>query len=155
MDRLAASPWPLGLRRSAPRSCRRSRCRATPSSGDFRFASGETLPEAEDPLRHVRPAALDDSRGRTANAVLVLHGTGGSSAQFLGPKFAGVLFGPGQPLDASRYFIVIPDGIGHGASSKPSDGLQREVPALHATTTWSSAQHRLLTEALGVTTCGS
>jgi homoserine O-acetyltransferase len=83
---------------------------------DFRFASGEILPELK--LHYVTLGRkLDDARGRTVNAVLVLHGTGGSSAQFLGPNFAGVLFGPGQPLDASRFFIVIPDGVGHGASS--------------------------------------
>ena len=88
---------------------------------DFRFASGETLPE----LRlHYR--TLGTLRGN--NAVLVLHGTTGSGAQFLGDSFAGALFGPGQLLDASRYFIVLPDGIGHGASSKPSDGLRARFP---------------------------
>jgi homoserine O-acetyltransferase len=115
---------------------------------DFRFASGETLPELK--LHYVTLGRkLDDGRGRTVNAVLVLHGTGGSSAQFLGPRFAGVLFGPGQPLDASRYFIVIPDGVGHGASSKPSDGLKAKFPR-YTYDDMVTAQHRLLTESLGV-----
>ncbi|MFI5120503.1 MAG: alpha/beta fold hydrolase [Thermoanaerobaculia bacterium] len=115
---------------------------------DFRFASGETLPELK--LHYVTfGRRLDDGRGRTANAVLVLHGTGGSSAQFLAPRFAGVLFGPGQPLDASRMFIVILDSLGHGASSKPSDGLKAKFPR-YSYDDMVSAQHRLLTESLGV-----
>src|SRR5438309_4134478 len=86
-----------------------------PSQGDhvlrdFRFASGETMPE----LRiHYRTLGKLDGR----NAVLILHGTGGSGAQFLTDAFAGVLFGTGQLLDAGKYFIVLPDGIGHGKSS--------------------------------------
>jgi homoserine O-acetyltransferase/O-succinyltransferase len=116
---------------------------------DFRFSSGETLPEVK--VRYVTYGRrLDDGRGKTANAVLVLHGTGGSSAQFLGPTFAGVLFGPGQPLDASRYYIVIPDGLGHGGSSKPSDGLRAKFPR-YTYDDMVRAQHRLLTESLGVT----
>ena len=62
------------------------------------------------------------------NAVLILHGTTGSGAQFIRPEFAGELFGVGQPLDATRFFIVLPDGIGHGKSSKPSDGLHAQFP---------------------------
>ncbi|HQQ76632.1 MAG TPA: alpha/beta fold hydrolase [Thermoanaerobaculia bacterium] len=116
---------------------------------DFRFSSGETLAELK--INYVTYGRrLDDGRGKTANAVLVLHGTGGSSAQFLGPTFAGVLFGPGQPLDASRYYIVIPDGIGHGGSSKPSDGLRAKFPR-YTYDDMVRAQHRLLTESLGVT----
>ena len=115
---------------------------------DFRFASGETLPEVK--VRYVTVGRkLDDSRGKTANAVLVLHGTGSSSAQFLGPTFAGVLFGPGQPLDASRFYLVIPDGLGHGGSSKPSDGLKTRFPR-YTYADMVRAQYRLLTEALGV-----
>jgi len=116
---------------------------------DFRFASGEILPELK--LHYVTLGRkLDDGRGRTVNAVLVLHGTGGSSSQFLGPNFAGVLFGPGQPLDASRNFIVIPDGVGHGASSKPSDGLKAKFPR-YTYDDMVQAHYRLLTESLGVT----
>src|SRR5438046_8365252 len=67
--------------------------------------------------------AVRDAQGRVTNAVLILHGTGGTGHQFLSPIFAGELFGPGQLLDAARYYIILPDGIGHGKSSKPSDGL--------------------------------
>jgi len=116
---------------------------------DFVFASGETLPELK--LHYVTLGRkLDDGRGRTVNAVLVLHGTGGSSLQFLGPRFAGVLFGIGQPLDASRTFIVIPDSVGHGGSSKPSDGLKAKFPR-YTYDDMVKAQYRLLTENLGVT----
>jgi homoserine O-acetyltransferase len=95
---------------------------------DFRFRSGETLPE----LR-VHYATLGrphrDARGRIDNAVMVLHGTGGSGRQFLAPQFADQLYGPGQPLDIARYYIILPDSIGHGRSSKPSDGLRMRFPA--------------------------
>lgn len=95
---------------------------------DFAFRSGERLPE----LR-LHYATLGSPRrnaaGQVTNAVMVLHGTGGTGRQFLAPQFADELFGPGQPLDASRYFIILPDGIGHGRSSKPSDGLRMRFPA--------------------------
>jgi homoserine O-acetyltransferase len=115
---------------------------------DFRFRSGETLPE----LRlHVltlgRPAR--DARGEVTNAVLVLHGTGGSGRQFLAPQFAGELYGPGAPLDTTRFYIVLPDGIGHGRSSKPSDGLRMRFPR-YTYDDMVAAHHRLLTEHLGV-----
>jgi len=84
------------------------------------------------------------------NAVLITHGTTGSGAQFTGPAFAGQLFGPGQPLDAATHFIVLPDGIGHGKSSKPSDGLHARFPR-YGYLDMVEAQRRLLTEALGVT----
>jgi len=87
---------------------------------DFHFASGATMPSLK---LHYRTLGSPKSP-----AVLILHGTTGSGAQFLGDSFAGELFGPGQPLDSSRYFIVLPDGIGHGASSKPSDGLRARFP---------------------------
>jgi homoserine O-acetyltransferase len=103
-----------------------------PVSGDFvvrnfRSASGETLPEL---LLHYRTigTARRDAAGVVRNAVLILHGTGGSGAQFLTENFAGVLFGPGQLLDATRWFLILPDGIGHGGSSKPSDGLKARFP---------------------------
>src|ERR1041384_7734633 len=89
---------------------------------DFKFRDGESIPELR--LHYTtfgRPQT--DASGRTTNAVLILHGTGGTGHQFLRPQFAGVLFGPGQLLDAAKYFIILPDGIGHGKSSKPSDGL--------------------------------
>lgn len=115
---------------------------------DFRFASGETLPE----LRlHYRTLGkpLKDADGVVRNAVWIGHGTGGSGTQFLRPEFAGELFGHGQLLDAEKYFIVLPDGIGHGKSSKPSDGLKAKFPR-YGYTDMVEAQYRLLTEGLGV-----
>src|SRR6195256_2205106 len=93
----------------------------TPTEGDytirdFKFASGETLPE----LRvHYRTLGKPEknAEGRTTNAVIIMHGTTGSGAQFIRPEFAGELFGKNQPLDATKFFIVLPDGIGHGKSS--------------------------------------
>ena len=115
---------------------------------NFQFTSGETLPE----LRlHYRTLGTPrkDAKGVVRNAVWIGHGTGGSGAQFLRPDFAGELFGPGQLLDAARYFIVLPDGIGHGKSAKPSDGLKARFPA-YGYTDMVEAQYRLLTEGLGV-----
>jgi homoserine O-acetyltransferase len=115
---------------------------------DFRFESGETLPE----LRlHYRTLGTPrrDAAGVVRNAVLILHGTGGSGRPFLADTFAGVLFGPGQLLDAARYYIVLPDGIGHGGSSKPSEGLHARFPR-YGYRDMIRAQHRLLVEHLGV-----
>jgi len=115
---------------------------------NFQFRSGESLPELR--LHYTtlgKPAR--DAQGRVSNAVLILHGTGGTGHQFLSPIFAGELFGPGQLLDATRYYIVLPDGIGHGKSSKPSDGLHSHFPQ-YDYDDMVAAQHRLLTEGLGV-----
>jgi homoserine O-acetyltransferase len=115
---------------------------------DFRFASGESLPE----LRiHYRTfgAPRADAHGVVRNAVLILHGTGGSGASLVRAEFAGELFGAGQPLDAARYFIVLPDGIGHGSSSKPSDGLHARFPH-YGYRDMVEAQYRLLTDGLHV-----
>jgi homoserine O-acetyltransferase/O-succinyltransferase len=115
---------------------------------NFQFRSGESLPELR--LHYTtlgKPAR--DAQGRTTNAVLILHGTGGSGHQFLSPIFAGELFGPGQLLDAARYYIILPDGIGHGKSSKPSDGLHAHFPQ-YDYDDMVGAHHRLLTEGLGV-----
>ena len=90
-----------------------------------------------------------DAAGVVRNAVLVLHGTGGTGRSFLNPTYAGGLFGAGQALDSTKYFIVLPDGIGHGESSKPSDGLRARFPR-YGYADMVTAQHRLLTEALGV-----
>jgi homoserine O-acetyltransferase/O-succinyltransferase len=115
---------------------------------NFQFHSGESLPEVR--LHYATIGKpVKDAQGRTTNAVLILHGTGGSGQQFLQSYFAGELFGAGQLLDATRYFIILPDGIGHGKSSKPSDGLHAHFPhydyddmvALH---------YKLITEGLGV-----
>src|SRR4051812_13933566 len=89
---------------------------------DFKFRSGETLPELKLHYFSIGSPAKDNS-GVVRNAVLIMHGTGGTGAQFLSAQFANVLFGPGQLLDATKYFIILPDAIGHGRSSKPSNGL--------------------------------
>ena len=115
---------------------------------NFQFHSGESLQEL-----HLHYTTLGqparDPQGRVNNAVLILHGTGGSGHQFLQPIFAGELFGPGQILDAARYFIILPDGIGHGKSSKPSDGLHAHFPQ-YDYDDMVLAHYRLLTEGLGV-----
>jgi len=120
---------------------------------NFRFESGENLPELK---IHYRTLGVlqHDAQGHATNAVLILHGTGGSGAQFVGTQraddlFGGELFGPGQPLDIQRYFIVFPDSIGHGKSSKPSDGLHARFPK-YGYRDAVQAQFRLLTEALAV-----
>jgi homoserine O-acetyltransferase len=116
---------------------------------DFRFRSGQTMPA----LR-LHYATLGqphrDAAGRIDNAVMILHGTGGSGRQFLSPQFADRLFGPGQPLDIRLHYIILPDNIGHGASSKPSDGLRMRFPA-YDYDDMVAAQHRLLTEGMGIT----
>ena len=124
-----------------------------PTEGDFlvknfRFESGETVPE----LRlHYRTLGKihRDRKGHVDNAVLIMHGTGGAGTQFINDRFAGQLFGPGQPLDAAKYFIVLPDGIGHGKSSKPSDGLHMKFPH-YDYDDMVKADYRLLTEKLKV-----
>jgi homoserine O-acetyltransferase/O-succinyltransferase len=115
---------------------------------DFKFVSGESLPSLRIHYRFLGHPVLG-SDGRTANAVLILHGTGGSSANFINGIFAGELFGPGQPLDAATHFIVIPDGIGHGGSSKPSDGMHARFPK-YCYADMVAAQFWLLTRGLGV-----
>ena len=115
---------------------------------DFRFASGETMPELRLHYRSLGKP-VQDAKGWTQNAVLIMHGTTGSGAQFIRPEFAGELFGAGQPLDATKFFIVLPDGIGHGKSSKPSDGLHAKFPR-YGYRDMVEAQYRLLTEGLGV-----
>jgi len=116
---------------------------------DFAFGSGERLPELRIHYRTLG-APRRDAEGRIVNAVLILHGTGGSGAQFLRPQFAGELFGPGQLLDATKYFIILPDDIGHGNSSKPSDGLRAHFPR-YDYDDMVRAEHSLITEGLGVT----
>ena len=124
-----------------------------PSEGDFlvhnfRFRSGEVLPEMN--LHYATYGKpVTDSAGKVTNAVMVLHGTTGSGQQFTGANFAGVLFGPGQLLDASRYFIILPDSLAHGRSTKPSDGLHARFPH-YDYDDMVEAQHLLLTERLKV-----
>jgi len=115
---------------------------------DFRFTGGGQLPE----LRiHYTTLGTPrkDARGIVRNAVLILHGTGGSGRGFLSPGYAGELFGPGQLLDSATHYIILPDGIGHGGSSKPSDGMRMRFPS-YGYTDMVDAQYRLLTEHLGV-----
>ncbi|MGB3847126.1 MAG: alpha/beta fold hydrolase [Sphingopyxis sp.] len=115
---------------------------------DFAFASGEKLPELK--LHYTTLGSpRRDKAGHVTNAVMILHGTGGTGQQFFQPQFANELFGPGQPLDTAKYYIILPDNIGHGGSSKPSDGLRMKFPR-YDYADMVAAQHRLLTEKLGV-----
>jgi homoserine O-acetyltransferase len=115
---------------------------------DFKFSSGESLPELRLHYRTIGQA-IKDATGKTTNAVLIMHGTTGSGAQFIRPEFGGELFGKDQPLDATKFFIVLPDGIGHGKSSKPSDGVHAKFPH-YGYNDMVEAQYRLLTDGLGV-----
>ena len=116
---------------------------------DFKFTSGETLPELRLHYRTIGKPEKD-AQGKTTNAVLIMHGTTGSGAQFVPrPEFADQLFAKGHPLDATKSFIILPDGIGHGKSSKPSDGLHAKFPR-YGYLDMVEAQYRLLTEGLGV-----
>jgi homoserine O-acetyltransferase len=115
---------------------------------DFRFASGESLAELR--LHYTTLGAPQrDAHGRITNAVMILHGTGGDGHQFLRPQFADVLFGAGGLLDTARYYIILPDGIGHGHSSKPSDGAHAQFPH-YAYADMVEAQYQLVTRGLGV-----
>jgi homoserine O-acetyltransferase len=117
-------------------------------SRDFRFKTGETLPELR--LHYMTLGKLErDAGGKVTNAVLLLHGTGGTARQFLSPQFAEVLFGSGQLLDTSRYFIILPDNVGHGKSSKPSDGMHAHFPQ-YDYDDMVAAQHELVEKGLGV-----
>ena len=111
---------------------------------NFRLKSGVVMPEVTIAYRTLGTL----SPGRD-NAVLILHGTGGSGAGFFRPIFAGVLFGPGQLLDATKYFIIVPDNVGHGKSSKPSDGLHAHFPQ-YAYADMTTLQHELVFKGLGV-----
>ncbi|CAA9311669.1 MAG: Homoserine O-acetyltransferase [uncultured Microvirga sp.] len=108
---------------------------------NFRFHTGEVLPEVR---LHYR--TVGDPSGEP---VVVLHGTGGSGASMLTPAFAGELFGAGQPLDAQKHFIILPDAVGHGKSTKPSDGLKAKFPKYNSED-MVDGQYRLLTEGLGL-----
>ena len=116
---------------------------------DFRFGDGESLPEVR--MHYTTLGAPHrNAAGQIDNAVMVLHGTGGDGHQFLRPQFADELYGPGQPLDIQKYWIILPDNIGHGKSSKPSDGLRMRFPK-YDYADMIQAQHRMLTEGLGIT----
>ncbi len=118
--------------------------------GEYRFRSGEVLPNLRLHYTTLGQPQKDPATGRVRNAVLILHGTGGDGAGFLARDyFHAELFGPGQPLDASRYFVILPDNIGHGKSSKPSDGLRAKFPH-YGYLDMVDLQKRLLAEHLGV-----
>ena len=108
---------------------------------DFKFHTGEVMPELK-----LHYTTIGDPAGIP---VVVLHGSGGSAASMLTPAFAGELFGPRQPLDAAKYYIVIPDALGHGKSAKPSDGLKTKFPR-YDFADMVDAQYRLLSEGLGI-----
>jgi homoserine O-acetyltransferase len=115
---------------------------------DFKFQTGEALLELK--LHYMTIGSpVKNAAGRVTNAILILHGTGGTGQQFLRDQFAGELFGPGQLLDATRYYIILPDGIGHGKSSKPSDGLHARFPR-YTYDDMVLGHYRLLTEKLNI-----
>jgi len=116
---------------------------------DFTFASGERMAEVKIHYRTVG-TARKDADGVVRNGVLILHGTGGSGGGFLNNNYAGRLFGKGQPLDAERYFIILPDNVGHGRSSKPSDGLRMKFPK-YRYADMVRLQYELVTKGLGLT----
>jgi homoserine O-acetyltransferase len=125
----------------------------TPQEGDFvvpdfHFQSGKIMPEVRMHYTMLGKPAKDAS-GRTTNAVLILHGTGGNGHSLLRPIFADVLFGPGQLLDATKYFIILPDNVGHGKSSKPSDGLHARFPQYNYAD-MVALQQQLIEKGLGV-----
>jgi homoserine O-acetyltransferase len=116
---------------------------------DFRFGTGEVAPALR---MHVTTlgAPHRNANGEIDNAVMILHGTGGSGWQFFRPGFADELYGPGQPLDLAKYYVILPDNLGHGKSAKPSDGLRMAFPR-YDYDDMVAAQYRMLTEGLGVT----
>src|SRR5438034_7045006 len=124
-----------------------------PKEGDFvvknfQFKSGERMAELK--LHYYTLGTPQkDAKGMVRNAVLILHGTGGSGRQFLTPAFGGVLFGAGQLLDAKQYFIILPDNVGHGQSSKPSDGLRMRFPH-YEYDDMVELQYRLVTQGLAL-----
>jgi homoserine O-acetyltransferase len=115
----------------------------------FTFASGDSTPEVRLHYRTVGQPRKD-ADGVVRNGVLILHGTGGTGRGFLGEGYGGRLFGPGQILDAQKYFIILPDNVGHGGSSKPSDGLRMKFPR-YGYTDMVKLQHALVTQGLGLT----
>ena len=115
---------------------------------DYVFSTGERLPEVK--IHYTTLGSpKHDARGDISNAVMILHGTGGTGHQFFQPQFAAELFGPGQVLDTSKYFIILPDNVGHGKSSKPSDGLRMAFPK-YDYSDMIATQHALVTKTLGI-----
>jgi homoserine O-acetyltransferase len=147
---LLLAPWAL---RADPPGAAAPPSAPKPLEGDyvipnFRFASGEALPELRLHFTTIGKARHDE-HGHVTNAVLILHGTGGSGHSFLVDRFSGVLFNKGQLLDTNRYYVILPDGIGHGDSSKPSDGLHMRFPQ-YTYADMVGAQYTLVTQGLHV-----
>ena len=115
---------------------------------DFRLRNGAVLPELRQHFTTLGNP-VRDAQGRITNGVLVLHGSSGDASQVLAASFADALFGPGQPLDASRYYVILPDAIGNGGSTKPSDGMRARFPK-YGYEDMVAAQHRLVTEHFGI-----
>lgn len=115
---------------------------------DFRLQSGAVLPELRQHYTTIGTPTRD-AAGRITNAVLLLHGSSGDAGQLLAPSFSEALFGPGQPLDATRYFLILPDALGNGGSTKPSDGLKGRFPK-YGYNDMVAAQHRLVSEHFGI-----
>lgn len=115
---------------------------------NYVFSAGESLPEVKIHYTTLGTAKRD-ARGDISNAVMILHGTGGTGHQFFQPQFAGALYGPGQVLDTSKYFIILPDNVGHGKSSKPSDGLRMAFPK-YDYSDMIATQHALVTKTIGI-----
>ena len=115
---------------------------------NFHFTDGETMPEVRQHWMTLGKPRTD-AKGLTTNAVLIQHGTTGTGRQFLSPVFAGVLYGPGQLLDTTKYYIILPDGLGHGKSSKPSDGMHAHFPH-YDYADMIRAQYEMLTKGLEV-----
>jgi homoserine O-acetyltransferase len=152
-NRRIAACFVLSLLAAAPAGAQARAAFPAPVEGDytardFKFGTGETLPTLKLHYRTVGTPQRD-AAGIVRNAVLILHGTGGTGQAFLSPTFGGELFGAGQPLDATRYFIVLPDGIGHGKSTKPSDGMHARFPK-YTYDDMVRAEHQLLTDGLNV-----
>jgi homoserine O-acetyltransferase len=116
---------------------------------DFHFADGESLPELKLHYRTIGHPASSSPGGEVKNAVLLIHGTTGTGKEFLAQSFRNAMFGPGQPLDAAKYYLILPDAIGLGGSSKPSDGLHDRFPR-YGYKDMVAAQERLVTEGLGI-----
>src|SRR4030095_977844 len=148
MRRLSAIAFALLISSAAQASVTDGATEGDYIAHDFILRSGEKMPELRlhyTTLGSPRRAAL----GSVKNAVMILHGTGGDGHQFFRPQFADVLFAPGALLDTTKYFIILPDGIGHGKSSKPSDGLHAHFPH-YDYDDMVAAQHELLTKGLNV-----
>lgn len=144
---------PAAPTKAAPPALPRTLAGVTPVSGDFTrkdvtFASGDKLPELRIHYTTLGTPHKDAS-GHVTNAVIVMHGTGGSGQQFFRPQFADTMYGPGQPLDLQKYYVILPDDIGHGGSSKPSDGLHAKFPR-YGYADMVEAEHALVVEGLKV-----